>query len=123
MPDVRVSGSGFAVALMATAAHLVSSRKASQFDQRLLLLLAVRSGADYGYLARRWLRRELGCVLARETVYSLLTELERDGYVASSLDGDVGDFPDEWRRRIYALTELGRDLLDGLRHVYGGLLF
>ena len=98
----------------------IRTRKGQRFDLRFLALRAVLEGADYAYLAWKHLRNtHMLKGLDERTLYRVMLELEREGYLVSHLDGDVKSPPDEWLRRIYSMTDAGRVHFNGLCDVYG----
>lgn len=82
--------------------------------EELVLLALVHVGADaYGMALRRELSERSGRDVSIGAVYATLSRLETKGYVASTLDNSGGGRP----RRIYGLTEPGREALARTREV------
>ena len=85
----------------------------------LLLLSVLRSGPAHGYAVVSALReRSDGTFdLPEGTVYPALHRLEEAGWVTSSWDTTTGR-----RRRVYALTEAGREACAEQRAEWRGLV-
>ena len=76
---------------------------------RLYVLSVLSGGPRHGYGILKEIRDRSGdcCTIAAGTIYPILRELERDGYITSS-KGTVGG-----RVRVtYAITDEGRELFE-----------
>ncbi len=78
----------------------------------LLLLAVVAPGPTHGYAVIEELRRASGDVfdLPEGTIYPALHRLERAGFLRSEWSTNEGR-----RRRVYSLTDRGREALDAQR--------
>lgn len=72
-----------------------------------LVLVVLRDGARHGYdIAREVERRsDDALIFSHGTLYPVLYALEKSGHVQSAWEKPVG----ERKRRVYALTELGKN--------------
>ncbi|MDZ4827870.1 MAG: helix-turn-helix transcriptional regulator [Actinomycetota bacterium] len=87
-------------------------REALKGHLDLLLLAVVAPGPTHGYAVIEELRRASGYVfdLPEGTIYPALHRLERAGFLASEWSTNEGR-----RRRVYSLTDRGREALDAQR--------
>ncbi len=77
-------------------------------EPMILLLLAEEAGHGYALLSR--LQTRFGVEgMPPQTVYRLLQEMESRGWVASDWDVETRQGPP---RRIYRITEAGREILN-----------
>jgi len=82
----------------------------------LLLLATIASGASHGYAVIKALRERSGELLDLPdgTMYPALHRLESAGLVESGWSSDGGR-----RKRVYELTEAGREALEAARSEWG----
>jgi DNA-binding PadR family transcriptional regulator len=82
----------------------------------LLLLATIASGASHGYGIIKALRERSGELLDLPdgTMYPALHRLESAGLVESGWSNDGGR-----RKRVYELTESGREALESARSEWG----
>ncbi len=75
----------------------------------LLVLRALEDGPAYEYRITRWVDQRSDGVLALKqgTLYPLLHQLEKKGFVVSQWEGLGSDRP----MKVYALTDTGRQRL------------
>ena len=85
----------------------------------LLLLAALSRGERHGYSLIEWLRTQSGGALelGEGSVYPALHRLEAAGFVASSWQRSAGR-----RKRVYQLTDLGRERLGDERRGWNTLV-
>jgi len=82
-----------------------SQNNSGVIDWGTLVLAVLTEGACHGYEIARQVERRAGddLTLAHGTLYPVLHQLERDGYIASAWEGEPG----ERRRRTYQITPSG----------------
>lgn len=75
----------------------------------LLVLRALEDGPAHGYRITRWVDERSDGMLALKqgTLYPLLHQLEKKGFVVSQWEGLGSDRP----MKVYALTDIGRQRL------------
>jgi PadR family transcriptional regulator PadR len=85
----------------------------------LLLLAALSRGERHGYALIEWLRTQSdgALELGEGSVYPALHRLETAGFVASSWQRSAGR-----RKRVYQLTDLGRERLGDERRGWDTLV-
>ena len=85
----------------------------------LLLLAALSRGERHGYALIEWLRTQSdgALELGEGSVYPALHRLEAAGFVASSWQRSAGR-----RKRVYQLTDLGRERLGDERRGWNTLV-
>lgn len=85
----------------------------------LLLLAALSRGERHGYALIEWLRTQSdgALELGEGSVYPALHRLEAAGFVASSWQRAAGR-----RKRVYQLTDLGRERLGDERRGWNTLV-
>lgn len=84
----------------------------------LSILNAVRSERLYGYALVRKLETIPGLVVSEGTIYPLLSRLEREGWVDSSLEPS----PDGPARKYYRLTPEGEAVLEEMNRRWSSVV-
>lgn len=84
----------------------------------LSVLNALRSGRMYGYEIVKRLQRVRGLVIGEGTIYPIMSRLDREGLVTSSLEPS----PDGPARKYYRLSPLGRETLGRMNDAWDAML-
>lgn len=84
----------------------------------LSILNAIRSERLYGYAIVRKLEAIPGLVVSEGTVYPLLSRLQREGWVESSLEPS----PDGPARKYYRLTADGETVLEEMNERWSSVV-
>ena len=84
----------------------------------LSVLNALRHGRMYGYEIVKRLQRVRGLVIGEGTIYPIMSRLDREGLVRSSLEPS----PDGPARKYYRLSPRGRETLERMNAAWDAIL-
>lgn len=84
----------------------------------LSVLNALRHGRMYGYEIVKRLQRVQGLVIGEGTIYPIMSRLDREGLVASSLEPS----PEGPARKYYRLSPRGRATLERMNDAWDAML-
>lgn len=87
-----------------------------EFEETVLLVVAVQDGEGYGLSITKVIEEELGRSVNMSSVHTALYRLEEKGYVKSDLGG-ASDRRGGRRKRIFGITNAGKSaLLEAKEH-------
>lgn len=87
-----------------------------EFEEVVLLAVAIRSGEAYGAAVTGEIEQQMGRSVSLGAVHSALHRLEEKGLVRSQLGGATAERGGR-RKRLYGVTAYGRRALEEIRQV------
>jgi len=90
--------------------------KLGEFEELVLLTVAVLEGGAYGVKIAAELKKRTDRVISLSGVHIALYRLEEKGFVSSALGGATNERGGR-RKRLFSITGLGKRTLDEMRDV------
>jgi PadR family transcriptional regulator PadR len=87
-----------------------------EFEEVVLLAVAIRTGEAYGAAVTTELERQMGRAVSLGAVHSALHRLEEKGLVRSQMGGATAERGGR-RKRLYTVTAYGRRALEESRQL------
>lgn len=87
-----------------------------EFEEVVLLMVAILDGQAYGVTVSQALEEQLGRTVAFGTVHNTLIRLEEKGFVSSQLGGATAERGGR-RKRIFKMTTLGGQALQQIQQL------
>ncbi|RAJ90833.1 PadR family transcriptional regulator [Larkinella arboricola] len=87
-----------------------------EFEEVVLLAVAIRSGDAYGAAVVSEIEQQMGRSVNLGAVHSALNRLQEKGLVSSEMGGRTTERGGR-RKRLYAVTAYGRRALDEMRQL------